>query len=73
MRSLIYYCHNFLVLYRPENSGWILINGKFSLNWFVGEMSPACLEDIVVSEIEEDEEVHQSSSDDDIDSDSDDD
>lgn len=65
------YCHNFLVLYRPENSGWILIDGKFSLNWFEGEMSPACLEDIVVSQIEEDEEVHHSSSDDDVDSDSD--
>ncbi|KAK4003797.1 hypothetical protein OUZ56_005549 [Daphnia magna] len=61
------------LLYRSENSDWILIDGQLSLNWFEGEMSPACLEDIVVSEIEEDEEVHQSSSDDDIDSDSDDD
>ena len=72
MRRLIYYFLNLLVLYRPEDSGWILIDRKFSLNWFDGEMSPACLEDMV-SEIEEDEEVHQSSSDDDSYSDSDDD
>ncbi len=39
--------------------------------WFQGDLSPACLEDIVVSEIEADEEVHQSSSGDDSDLDSD--
>ena len=40
--------------------------GKFSLNLFEGEMSPASLEDIVVTEIEEDEEEvhHESASDD---------
>lgn len=58
MGLLICYCHNFLVLNYPKNSGWILIDGKCSLNWFEGEMYPARLEDIVGYEIEEDEEVH---------------
>ena len=59
-----YYC--LIVLYCPENHGWLLNEGKFSLNWFEGEMSPASLEDIVVTEIEEDEEEvhHESASDD---------
>lgn len=52
-------------IYRPENSGWILTEEKFVLNWFEGEIAAACLEDIVAFQNEDDEEVEDGSSDDD--------
>lgn len=38
---------------------------KFVLNWFVGEIAPACLENIVVFQNEDYEEVEDGLSDDD--------
>jgi hypothetical protein len=67
------YCPDSPVLYRPENSGWLLTEGKFVLNWLEGEMAPSCLEDIVLCQNEEDREVEDGSSNDDSADDSEDD
>ena len=54
----------YLDVFYPEDHGWILLEGKFSPNWFEGPMAPACLDDITaVPETEEDDEVQESESD----------
>ena len=54
----------YLAVFYPEDHGWILVDGKYSPNWFEGPMTPASLDDITaVPETEEDEEVQESESD----------
>jgi len=49
----------------PANCGWKLVDGKFSIKWFIGNVAPQSI-DVISSECSEDEEDYNSDSDDDL-------
>jgi hypothetical protein len=48
-----------LVQYPPEQNGWILEDGKYSLRWFDGDMVPSTLEEIITQDEETQEDETQ--------------